>query len=202
MALQIVATGTGRCATKSVGMLFYYAGMDAHHENAFQWGGLMPDFESKKFSHIEMESSYMAAPFLDKLPESVKIIHLIRHPFRVAESIYHGQWWHVPAMGGYNLFVHNALQSMHDYDGWDKYVHYVIGWNEMIEPHAHYRFRIDKDDPHDLLDWCGIEPVEYHWQRYNAGKREHPRLEREYIQPQLWDQIIEMCERYGYDPCE
>lgn len=198
MALKFVATGTGRCATKSVARMFHFAGLVSGHEEAFQWGGGMPDFDGE-FSHLEVDTSYLAAPFVGRLPDSVKIIHLIRHPIRAIESIYDGQWWDGPeTMASYSLFVHNTLPSLHDYEGWDKYVHYVLEWNRMIEPYADYRFRIEMDDPRALLDWCGIIPKEFHWKRYNDSGVEHPKLQPHLIKPTLMCELIDMCDRYGY----
>ncbi len=195
MKLKYLITGTGGCGTLSTTMAFHRAGFISEHEKAFNVSGLFPNLDS--YTH-EMEASWMATHHLARLPEGVFVVHLVRHPFRVTESIYDAGMFVMPGLAGYSLFTHNALQSLHDYpSAWDKTAHLVVEWNKRVEPYADIRHRIEDGIP-ALMGRLGIEFDPDTDRRYHASGKVHPELKRGMIQDELWLGLEELVERYGY----
>lgn len=197
--MKYLATGSGGCGTLSVAKAFNHAGFVAEHEFAFNFSGSWPDLTTERNSQIEMEASWMAAWHLPKLKElGVYIIHLVRHPFRVVESIYDAGQFYKPGLGGYNLVAHNAMQRIHDYDNpWSKTACFVVEINRMIEPYADLRWKIEDGVP-ELMAHLGIEWDTSLDRKWHASNKVHPKLERGMIADELWDGLEELRVRYGY----
>lgn len=194
--IDYLITGTGRCGTKTVGLLFDHAGVPCGHEHYFKWGGGMPKFDDNRF---RAESSWLAAPLLPKLPPSVTVIHIARNPRDTIEALHKQDLWGNIGVAGYYHFVRMKLPSLDNYDNSvDKTFHFYIEWNKLIEPYADHFFRIDRDDPEELLDALGIVPKGLWWGKSNQGQWPRMRFEEMNPRPELQEQFGEMAARYGY----
>jgi len=198
--IEYLLTGTGGCGTMSAAQAFIGAGYKTTHEGPFNFSGVYPDLNIF-WTDIQVESSWMAAyhlqRFTNEYPDTF-IIHLVRHPFRATEGIHDAGMIHSPHLGGYVLFCHNALPTLHDYkNSWDKTAHFVIEWNKRIEPYADLRWKIEDGIP-GLMVHLGIEWDESLDQKWHASGKVHPKLERGMIADELWKGLEELRERYSY----
>lgn len=197
--LRYLIVGTGGCGSRSTAIGLQNAGLVATHERIFNFSGAYPNMDW--WRHVEAEVSWLAVHHLNRFVKEypdVMIVHLVRHPFRVTESIYDAGMIYSDNQGGYVLYTHNSLQTLHDYDSpWDKTAHYVVEWNKRCEPHADLLHRIEEGVP-ALMEKLGVpfNPEIDEW--HHASNKKHPKLERGMIADELYDELEAMVERYGY----
>lgn len=80
--LKYLITGCGRSGTGFMANTITQGGTPCGHENIFSPMGLITP------SNLEFESSWYAVPYLAKIPEKVKILHVVRNPRSVINSFY------------------------------------------------------------------------------------------------------------------
>lgn len=80
--LQVIITGCGRSGTNYMAEVLSAAGLRCGHERAFTVLG------PQTAPELEAESSWYAAPYLDRMDESTKVLHVARNPSRVVHSFY------------------------------------------------------------------------------------------------------------------
>jgi hypothetical protein len=78
---KLLITGVGRSGTLWMSNVFRELGITSMHESSFT-----PFRNDLNLSGTVVETSWLAAPFLDKLPANTRIAVLVRHPDQVAES--------------------------------------------------------------------------------------------------------------------
>jgi hypothetical protein len=126
-----VVTGTGRCGTTFVATTLSELGVECGHEKVFSKYGVR-----KRFGGAG-DASYLAVPHLPTYRGTV--IHLVRHPIRVLSSLVGTEFfarddeWLRPVLPYVSPTGDVVADAMR----------YVVTWNELIEPHADRRVRIE-----------------------------------------------------------
>ena len=173
MPSVFVVTGTPRSATGYASILFATANIPCTHEQVFRprvtlcdvlkWANNWPDERG--------ESSWLAWAFLGLLPKPVRVLHTVRNPWSVIDSLAHRNEI-VPreatvCMG--KQLLRDAMLSyvprVNEYDSAiDRAAVLVVDWNRLIEKAAHKRglpyrrFRVEDMDVDlltSLIDWLG-----------------------------------------------
>ena len=80
--LQYLIVGCGRSGTGYLANAISNSGKYCGHEELYNLSGM------NKFSQNIYESSWYSVPFLGELPKKVKILHIVRDPRRVIDSLY------------------------------------------------------------------------------------------------------------------
>lgn len=207
----LLATGTGRCGTGYFAQVVSSVGVKCSHEGVFQPDPLEGTMEKlavrldpqNTWWGWEAESSWMAAPFLN-LPvlRDIKVVHLIRHPKAVIDS-----QMRIKAFDGghpkYRDFQVRYLPELDDLPPFHQAAHYYVKWNEMIEPWAEFRHRVDRDSILSLLDKLGIDWREkdvYSNTRYNSRRGwGNSDVDLESLPEPLRTELQRMTEGYGYE---
>lgn len=156
------------------------------------------------------ESSYMAAPFLDRIKANV--IHVVRNPFQVVGSLAgHGfrqfsqnsptDFEDDPYHFAYEKFIYENLPELREENTQiDRACLFYVRWNEMIEKSG----KVDLF--HRIED--GTEPVRKHF-RFEGECYENTTCNSAAEKSRRWSlsemknlelrsRFLEMAERYGY----
>lgn len=80
---HFVITGCARSGTGYMASLFTHLGLETQHETVFS--PYSQGFEG--WSTAPGESSWLAAPFIHELPPGTIVLHQIRHPLSVVQSL-------------------------------------------------------------------------------------------------------------------
>jgi hypothetical protein len=156
--LKLLVTGTGRCGTRYFSKRLTSAGISCHHE-LIGLGGLSGLRERARKVGALADSSWLAAAFLQHIPENVRIVHLVRHPTKVVESLMRMRFFHRNnRFQRYTDFAVGALPGIKKYrKTLDRAVYFYIYWNEKIAANVQgprIVHRIEDDDS-DLLQELG-----------------------------------------------
>jgi len=82
VGVKFLIVGTGRCGTGYISRVLTRVGVKCGHENVFSIHGIKPNKD-----YIG-DASWLAVPFLPNFdPESVFVVHQIRHPFKTIGSL-------------------------------------------------------------------------------------------------------------------
>jgi len=116
--------------------VLHEAGVRCGHEAVFTPRGVRPTFR------LDGDASYLAVPHLADYPG--KVVHLVRNPVHVVRSLVgtaffdRDDLWLEPVLPYVERTGDLVLDS----------VRYCVTWNEMIEPYADLRVRIEDFDEH------------------------------------------------------
>jgi hypothetical protein len=211
MSLNVLVTGTGRCGTGFMAKFLTSAGLPCRHEQIFDVGDLFQAQQRLARTAYQAESSWLAAPFLSStLLKNSKIVHLVRHPQQVVESLLRMRFFAdepPDAYRRYQDFAYKHLPGLRSQPSeFERAAFFYVHWNRLVErlggEHDMLRFRIE-DDPRRVLDWLGIDPGHsdlFGNRRYNSrgGLLPHPVDFGELPSP-LQHDLRAMLERYGYE---
>ena len=222
--LWLIVTGTGRCGTGYLAQVLTSVGVNCTHEGVFnphvpgETGRLPTEEELRERARLnkenawwgwQAESSWLAAPYLT-VPEleDCKIVHLVRHPKRVIDSQLRIRLFTEDVYPAFYLYKLQFLPELADFENpFHEAAYFYVQWNRMIEPHADYRVRVEKDSTLGLLDRLGIEWREkqlFSNRTYNSrvGWRDSD-VDLDDLPESLRDPLREMCGDYGYKwPCD
>jgi hypothetical protein len=158
MKLNYLFTGCPRTGTQYIAKLVTSAGILCSHECYFGMPGVFwcPDGE------IRAESSWLAAPFLDKVGDA-KIIHIIRNPIKVINSMMaDGALDGILGATVHNFWKMMVMPNILSFQGIDRYLYFFIEWNRMIRERGKnppvYRLEDIVEDPRAWLKETGIYP--------------------------------------------
>jgi hypothetical protein len=229
--LKYIVTGTGRSGSVYLAKLLTSLGIPCGHECCFDWRGWdlaqkrLNGLESFEISHVSLtnsknqsipkwvdedqiiaDSSYMAAPFLNKL-ENVKIIHIVRNPIKVVHSFVNDFYYFKEKYPSnkYEEFIYEHRPELTQIMSQEeRAIQYYISWNRMIEKQLEGRnylfFRVeDSIDP--ILDFLEVEKPKKYFNDRRANTRQKPKKRfslNEMPNNQLKEEFIEMGKRYGY----
>jgi len=131
--LYSIITGTGRCGTSYAAKLLTEAGMQCTHERV--WGFHDADWENPE---EPAESSWVAAPFLNgPLAKDARVIHLVRHPKHVIESLVRTNFFDENTGRRdwpYTQFVYDRMPDLLNMESQiDRAAAFYVRWNRMIE---------------------------------------------------------------------
>lgn len=217
--MNYIFTGTGRCGTGFVANLMTSAGRKCTHEGVFSlqgWDSAIDKIEQRRNNTWwgwEGDSSWMAAPYLDRMElQGIKVVHIVRHPRDVIESMLRMGFFILSKYGNYVQYgLSHAEELKQYYDAKDmsymvEAVQMAAAWylafNKMIEPYAFCRHRIE-DDPKLLLDKLEIS---YEGKRLfddvffnHRDEIEIEEVDLNALPKKLWVPLWDMTCRYEYD---
>ena len=208
---EIVVSGTGRCGTGYIAQVLSSAGRPCTHEGVFNRQGWEYAWEQMQLRianphwDFHAESSWLAAPFLDKPElEDATVVHLVRHPKDVLDSFLRLMVYTHPTYGPYYKWMAEKIPQIEALERpEDRAAYWYIKLNQMVERRADITHRVE-DDPRDLLDKLGIE---HYWdkelfnnRKYNARPGYGPSnvMPEDISIPALHTELLRMTERYGY----
>lgn len=136
--LKYLVVGTGRCGTGYFQEMFELSGIRCGHESIF----FSNSEEQNRLKYtqndiFEAESSWAAAPFIDKtwFDENIKIIHLVRHPLKVIKSFYDINFFSEQRASKLlnKLVYENTAINIDNLDRLRSSVDHYFEWNRLIE---------------------------------------------------------------------
>jgi len=202
--MNIIVTGTGRCGTGFMAKWLTSAGIKCTHEQVFNREGWDYALEQIRLRLAnpswgwQADSSWLAAPWLGRPElEDMTVIHVMRHPKPTMDSFL-------------RLILYSNTKPYFDWAAQfipeikllnpvDSMAYWYIAFNEMIEPHAHFRHRIE-DSTASLEQFLNITVQNpFSNKLYNS----RPGLglsdvKLEDISPKLRDKLLVVADRYGY----
>lgn len=158
---KLLITGTGRSGTGYMSELLRSSGVNVGHERVFSWQWARSGGTKHKWMGLKGDSSWMAAPVLHTLPESILVIHVVRAPLSTIrsmterESLKKGKrnpYFKWLTKNGFVPVPGDTLRSA---------IALYLWMNEMIEPYAEFRIRVEHVTPHHLhriADLLGKKP--------------------------------------------
>ena len=221
--LKYLLTGTGRCGTVYYAQLLNRVGISCGHESIFTKKGIgeavarlkshSPIAQSEiSLKHCELpskidaDSSYMSAPYLDHdILKKTKIIHLVRHPYKVINSFVKMDYFAVPnpedyshqSMGGnsWQVFIYNHLPELREAMGqYERAALYWTRWNKMILSFNNsYLHRVELGIA-PLLRELNIDFCEFEGSLNSLGSDFTNRVADGIIR----DEMVELAEDMGY----
>lgn len=231
--LDYLITGTGRCGTVYLARCLTKWGIPCGHESIFTYEGVRgairrlnkevpislsvaskmdwtpenvvhnPDYVD--VSNLRADSSYMAAIDLGtEILYNTKIIHVVRHPFKVIHSFVN----HIDYFKGgnpfslvYEQFIYRNMPVLkQEMPPYDKASLFYVLWNELIEPHADLFYRLE-DDVKLVQDFLGVSGDPFPNTKINTFKKPvDSYFDIMDIQDRkIKDQLVAKGEQYGYD---
>src|SRR6266536_2441135 len=111
--IDFVITGTPRSGTSYIARILSYLGIECGHELVFNpWNFRYQEMRSN--GKLWGESSWMAVPFLENIPSTTKVFHIVRNPIKTINSIIGTGHIHWPT--DYRTFL--ALHCWGDENYW------------------------------------------------------------------------------------
>jgi len=180
------------------------AGIKCTHEKVFNRDGWESALERIKLRRDnpswawQADSSWLAAPFLGR-PEidDMTIVHVVRHPKSTIDS-----FLRLILYADVKPFFDWATQfipKIKDMNPVDSMAYWYVAFNEMIEPHADFRHRVE-DNTTRLKRFLNIGSRDlYSDTLYNSRTGLGPsNVKLSDISPELRTRLLAMTERYGY----
>lgn len=130
---KFIITGTGRCGTKFTATLLSEVGIPCGHENYFN-----PKYP-KRYGLVG-DASWLAVPYLPTYRGTV--IHQVRDPLGVISSLAGTRFFSdEDTHGPFHSFAcqHFAVTG----DDLADAMRWYVEWNQRVEPHSSFRFRIE-----------------------------------------------------------
>lgn len=217
--LWLVVAGTGRCGTKFMTEVLNSVNVPCAHQHIFQASNpftgnktmVTEEYTDKLVTQLrqsspvyDADSSWCVTPFLG-MPcmQGLQVVHLVRHPKKVIDSLIKVRVLdNEDLYGWYTRFAHHHVPEMREWEAIADWAGtFYLRWNEMTEPHATVRWRVE-DSVRGLLEQLDItyEGMElFDDTTYNTrwGRRSDVHLGD--FAPQVRDELLEMSGRYGYE---
>lgn len=231
--LRYLVTGCPRSGTVFMARLLTSVGVPCGHEAVFDYRGLdaargrlagREPVESSWVSRArrdggrwselppwlpdasaaEAESSYMAAPYLgDTLLDGVRVIHVVRDPVRVVQSLCHSVGYFLPE-GPKDLYEDFILRSLPELrtpmPQYDRACLFWVRWNQTVERRGcDYRHRAE-DAPDGLLAFLGRSGPCFADRTINTfGQPAGPRFSADQIRSRaVAEEFAALGRSYGY----
>lgn len=153
--MKYLVTGCGQSGTTYVAELLTAAGLDCGHEQVFnRW---TPGFDTCPSIPDEGEcpagdSSFAAAPFLDRVPDGVTVVHLVRSPLDVIRSVVGRRQMDQPRAWPWVRFVDHHTGILEIGPGARRAAAYWVRWNRLVEERADFQWHTDLITDADLID--------------------------------------------------
>ena len=229
--LKYVITGTGRCGTLFMANLFTSMGFPCTHEAIFTPKGLewatevMEGKRQRVSSRISegrilvddaddcvAESSYMAAPFLERTKTETKVVHVVRNPMKVIASLTGEEFMQFtnstpthfeqdPNHIEYENFIYEHVPEMtrEDIGQLDRACLFYLRWNEMIEKSNRAFFHRIEDGTDKIKEFVGFEGEYYYDNKTcNSFQKKRQWSISELTDGSVKAELKNMADRYGY----
>lgn len=160
--MEWVVVGTGRCGSMWLHKVLQRAGVDAMHETVFTADRWTKTFDPAGWSQMEGEVSNGAAAFLDQIPQTWPVLHLVRDPFLSVASFHaigaYGDEDKAETEAGIEFRNANCPAIYKQKDPLSRCVTHVVEWNHLCERaielgHPYLRVRVED------IDAAGLDRV-------------------------------------------
>lgn len=207
--LDFLITGTGRCGTGFMAKSFCSAGLRCGHERIFEFQRVRTELVEQ--AGFVADSSWPAAPNVNHpVAQRALIIHLVRHPISVIRSLLAANYYGKRVRPWDRVLMKHLPELASKPTRLAKALHHYVHWNLLIEDTVvgrdSLRHRVE-DDVNDLLRTLGTPfPSTFDIHNYNSRRDPRPQCYCDDLKfadlPSGSDKerLIEMAERYGYDP--
>lgn len=155
---RILVTGCGRSGTQFIAKVLSFCGLRCRHERVY--GADSVEYNRDKLGMLfdcrwrdhDAECSWLAAPYLDTLPEDVVVWHQLRHPLKILRCwVGHRLVIRTSEAAGRFISHHlpECLPPATEFPEAELAIRYVLRWHEMIEDwgraHAdrYQRYRVE-----------------------------------------------------------
>ncbi len=134
----MIITGCQRTGTKTIAQIF-----DLPHEQQFN------AITTKPPPFPQPEVSWMAAPFLFQVQKNHSVIHLVRNPLDILNSLMGIEFFDPTTTSGrvhkkYRDFTYKHLPALYTQQcPMSKAIYYILHWNILIEQYAVATIRIE-----------------------------------------------------------
>ena len=133
-AERFLITGCGRSGTGYIAQLLSALGLPCGHEKIFS----LPAVVREKLAWPETwpgDSSWLAVPFLDELPEGTAVLHQVRDPLAVVRSFARIRFFE--GKEPYRDFLERHLEGLAACDPLEAGLRYWDEWNAKVEEAEH-----------------------------------------------------------------
>jgi hypothetical protein len=205
-AIDFLITGTPRSGTGYIAQILSYLGIECSHERMFNpWEVHYEEMrsDSRKWG----DSSWMAVPYLGKIPPITKVFHIVRDPLKTINSIIRTRQVDWPS--DYRAFL--ALHCWGDSNYCPTDIapaaqYFWVTWNSMIELSGRVTRRFQVERVGDIVDIVSdIEPgLELDPARLEEALKAVPTTyntkegKNFLTESELEEKIVIMGRRYGY----
>jgi hypothetical protein len=202
----LLVTGCGRSGTGFAAKVFEAAGIPSSHEIYFN-----PNHRQWPSEWSGVESSWLAAPFIQQLPDHVHVVHQVRHPLAVIRSFMGFEFFRPDLHSKYVTFAYRYAPAIQDWDEQiDKCMQYWISWNELVEKHKVPRHRLEDLGPERLQTMAhagGLSVTREQMQKatlkvgktYNHRARDASVTAKRLLERPLGPKLQDLAKKYGYD---
>jgi len=131
MRSPLVVTGCARSGTQYVAKVLESLGLRAGHEKIYR-----PDADARgvdaAWQGRDAEASWLAVPWLWRLPAGAVVVHLVRDPIKVVRCLALHDWFATEDRGNAD-FVRKHLPACRKGTALEKAAQYALGWNALAE---------------------------------------------------------------------
>ncbi len=223
---KYIVAATPRAATAYIAELLDNLGLGCRHEGYFKFEQCWHAFLDAE--QIVGDATWLAVPFLARMPATVRILHQTRHPLKVIRSLLRIQFLEFdehdkPVREGLRLrftefACHHCPQVLEHQTTLERTMWFYYYWNKMIDDVAAerdvLRYDIENLGPdriRQILDYIGVQkgsvPDEMLVAQHevlphdiNAKEREKVELRHEVTWEALPPEVQELARSYGYGP--
>lgn len=218
MTQSFLITGCGRSGTQYIARLLCGLGIPCGHETVFNPTNLASGRIDWPPAYTG-ESSWLAAPFVNVLPDSLTFFHQVRHPLAVVRSFLRiGFFSHAKPFSNYSDWAIAQVPQLGIGDEVERCFRYWLYWNKLVEQQAEKaghelrRYRIEDFDMERLQELVGttglrVEPSAAESALSGSDRSLHTFGDRSRDGDTNWqslpdgalkDEVLELAARYGY----
>lgn len=197
MNQPFLVTGCGRSGTGWAAKFFTELGYPTGHESLYN--------PVRSGPLVQNESSWLAVPYLDDLPEETPIIRMVRDPYDVVASVMARGFLNHP-FGTYEEFVRRHRPTIVSGSSHlERAIAWVGLWDHPLDNREHFTFHIDRYDHQEILQMLHyLGYTDTHAvnlpslnKRINAGPPKRTWIP-EIINHPIGHLIEQRAERFGY----
>lgn len=206
--MKLVVTGAQRSGTRYLATVLYRAGVHATHEgNPPGTGWRTHDPRNGPRLDVDVDVCWHNAWWLNTTLAGFPVVHLVRRPLAsIASSALRRTFAPRPRPSG--RWAIQQMPHLAEGDNIERAARYWIDWNELVEPHADRRLRIEDATTSEIAGLLDDADVAYDLNALAAAVQETPTdiNRNETRRPLRWDDLpdalrerVEMLAvRYGY----
>lgn len=207
--MKLTVVGAQRSGTRYLATVLFAAGVDAMHEGNVPGTGwrVHDPRNGPRFDH-DVDVCWHNAWWLDTTLAGVPVVHLVRDPLAsIASSVVRRTFTRPRPSGRWAI---DRLPELRGGAGVERAVRYWCVWNELIEPHADRRLRVEDVTTGELAGILDDADVAYDLNDLAAAVHDTPTdvNRNETRRPLRWDDLPDsvrdraatLAARYGYLP--
>ena len=206
---NFVVCGAARSGTGYTSMALTALGHRCGHEMVFDPFKHVPQFDD-----LQGDSSWLALPYLDDLPDGAVIFHQVRDPLEVIRSLVGIRMLTAPS-SHLDFIAEHAPEVIDQPDEISRCMAYWVVWNRRIARHAdgkrpYVGYRLEDLEPAVFSQFAGllgsVQPPEVVERRlevvsndYNTRRRYESVTMATLPDGELKDELVDLAEEVGYE---